>query len=68
MEAQKLLSDLAIAERNSDIALKYNRLRYSNEVSNIFADINVATYYDLVRKDVRKALYLRKLAVKEHLL
>ncbi len=68
MEAQQLLSELAIAERNAEVELKYNRLRYANEVSNVFATNNVTTYYDLVRTNVRQAIYLRKLAIKEHLL
>jgi len=68
MEAQQLLSELAIAERNSEVDLKYNRLRYANEVSNVFATNNVTTYYDLVKINARQAFYLRKLAIKEHLL
>jgi len=68
MEAQKLLTDLAVAERNTNIELKLNRLRFANEVSNVFASNNVNTYYDLVTNNTREALVLRKLAVKEHLL
>ncbi|PKL41213.1 MAG: hypothetical protein CVV44_00835 [Spirochaetae bacterium HGW-Spirochaetae-1] len=68
MTAQQLLCDLAIAERNMEVQLKYNRLRYSNEVSNMFTVNDVSTYYDLIQKNIRQALALRRLAKREHLL
>jgi hypothetical protein len=68
MGPQELLSDLATAERNNDVELKYNRLRYSNEVSNVFAVNEVATYYDLIKKNLRQALELRRTAIRERLL
>ncbi len=68
MEARKLLSDLACAERNMEVDLKYNRLRYANEVSNVFEINKVSTYYDLVLRNMKEAMKLRKLAKRERLL
>ncbi len=68
MEARKLLSDLACAERNMEVDLKYNRLRYANEVSNVFETNKVSTYYDLVLRNMKEAMKLRKLAKRERLL
>jgi hypothetical protein len=68
MNSQQLLIDLAVAERNIEIGLKYNRLRYANEVSNVFATNEVATFYDLVKINFKQAMALRRLAKKERLL
>ena len=68
MLEKQLLTELALAERNSTHELRYNRLRYANEVSNVFTMINVTTYFDLIRTDAKRALELRKLAKRENLI
>jgi len=68
MSEQQLLTDLAVAERNTKGKLKYYQLRFAEEIRDAFTKNNVNTYFDLVRKDLKKALELRELALKENLL
>ncbi len=68
MSEQQLLTDLAIAERNTKSKLKYYQLRFADEIREAFAANNVNSYFDLVRKDLGRALELRDLAVRENLL
>lgn len=68
MSEQQLLTDLAIAERNTKNKLKYYQLRFADEIRDAFLTNNVNTYFDLVRKDLDRALELRDLALRENLL
>jgi len=68
MLEQQLLMELAVAERNTSYELRYNRLRFTNEVMRVFTTKKVSTYFDLIKADARKALELRDLAIKESLI
>ena len=68
MLEQQLLTELAVAERNTTHNLRFNRLRYAKEVTDAFTTKNVSSYYDLVRRDAKIALQLRELAIRENLI
>ena len=68
MLEQQLLTELAVAERNTSYELRYNRLRFTNEVMKVFSLEKVSSYFDLIRTDVKKALELRDIAKKEKLI
>jgi len=68
MGEQELITDLAIAERNVNEKIKYCDVHFGNEIRNAFTKYNVNTYIDLVRADLKNALKLRDLAIKENLL
>ncbi len=68
MTAQKLVSDLAIAERNTKHMLKYHELNFAEEIREIFEKYKVSTYLDLVEKYPQRCLELRALAIKENLI
>ncbi|HOO70983.1 MAG TPA: hypothetical protein PK926_04410 [Spirochaetota bacterium] len=68
MTTQKLLTDLAIAERNTKHMLKYHDLNFAEEIRDVFDKYKVSTYLDLVEKYPQRSLELRALAIKENLL
>ncbi|MCP4132390.1 MAG: hypothetical protein GY754_15570 [bacterium] len=68
MGVQELITDLAVAERNVQGKLKHAAIHFGNEVRNAFAKNKVNTYLDLVNVDLKKALELRELAVREKLI
>ena len=68
MTTQKLLTDLAIAERNTKHMLKYHDLNFAEEIREVFDKYKVSTYLDLVEKYPQRSLELRALAIKENLL
>ncbi|HPR47049.1 MAG TPA: hypothetical protein PK341_03575 [Spirochaetota bacterium] len=68
MTTQKLLTDLAIAERNTKHMLKYHDLNFAEEIRDVFDKYKVSTYLDLVEKYPQRSLKLRALAIKENLL
>jgi hypothetical protein len=68
MTTQKLLTDLAIAERNTKHMLKYHELTFAEEIRDVFEKYKVSTYMDLVEKFPQRSLELRALAIKENLI
>lgn len=68
MNEQKLITDLAIAEKNVISRVGHKNISFGLEVINTFEKFNVKTYYDLLHTDYNAAVRLRKLAIKEKLL
>ena len=68
MLEQQLLTDLAVAEKNSWSMIKFYDVSYVDEVNYAFQKNNVFSYFDLVQVDLRKAMELRKIAIGERLL
>ena len=68
MTTQQLLSDLAVAERNTKHILKYHEISFAEEIRDAFEKYRISTYLDLVEKYPQRSLELRALAIKENLL
>ena len=68
MGEQELLTDLAVAERNTKGKRCLEKIYFAEEVRHAFVQNHVETYMDLVRVDMSEALRLRNMAVREHLL
>jgi hypothetical protein len=68
MTTQQLLTDLAVAERNTKHMLKYHEIKFADEIRDVFDRYKVSTYLDLVEKFPQRSLELRALAIKENLL
>ena len=68
MTTQQLLTDLAIAERNTKHMLKYHEIKFAEEIRDAFDRYKISTYLDLVEKYPQRSLELRALAIKENLI
>ena len=68
MTTQQLLTDLAVAERNTKHMLKYQEISFAEEIRDAFERYRLSTYLDLVEKYPKRSLELRALAIKENLL
>jgi hypothetical protein len=68
MTEQQLLSELAIAERNMKKKSSIYSVTFFKSVTDAFRRTDTHSFADLVRKDVKGALALRELALKEKLL
>ena len=68
MVDRQLLTDLVSAEMNIRNVIKMYPISFNDEVRKTFMEYQVESYFDLIKSDTRKAIELRRLAVKEHLL
>jgi hypothetical protein len=68
MTEQQLLTELAIAERNMKRKSAIYSVAFFKSVTEAFRSTRTHTFADLVRKDLRQAVALRELAIKEKLL
>ncbi len=68
MVDQKLLTDLVSAEMNIRKMIKINRISFNDVVRKTFMEYEVNSFYDLIKYDEVKALELREIAKKEHLI
>ncbi len=68
MVDQKLLTDLVSAEMNIRKMIKINRISFNDVVRKTFMEYEVNSFYDLIQYDEVKALELREIAKKEHLI
>lgn len=68
MNAQQLLTDLAVAERNMKLRSRNYSILFFNKVSDAFRQTHATSYFDLVEKDVSLALELHAVAENENLL
>jgi hypothetical protein len=68
MVDQQLLTDLVLAEMNIRKMIKINKISFNDIVRKTFMDYEVNSFYDLIKFDELKALELREIAKKEHLI
>lgn len=68
MTEQQLLTDLAVAERNMKQKSIVHSVDFFNRVSDAFRLTKANSFAELIQTDLRLALELRELAIKEKLI